>query len=133
MPTYKAPLREYRFLLKDVLDIERYSNLPSFSEAPIDLIDQVLEEGAKFCEGVLAPLNKVGDEHGCKRHPDGSVETPPGFKEAYRQYVEAGWPALSGDPAYIPRHRDARNKIRKLERDEIIEELMKSYLKEHLG
>jgi alkylation response protein AidB-like acyl-CoA dehydrogenase len=93
-------LREYRFLLKDVLDIERYSNLPSFSEAPIDLIDQVLEEGAKFCEGVLAPLNKVGDEHGCKRHPDGSVDTPPGFKEAYRQYVEAGWPALSGDPAY---------------------------------
>src|SRR5215475_6238598 len=53
MPTYKAPLREYRFLLKDVLDIERYSNLPSFSDAPIDLIDQVLEEGAKFCEGVL--------------------------------------------------------------------------------
>ena len=100
MPSYRAPLREYRFILKDVLDIERYSNLPSFSEAPIDLIDQVLEEGAKFCEGVLAPLNKVGDEHGCKRHSDGSVETPPGFKEAYKQYVEAGWPALSGDPAY---------------------------------
>jgi alkylation response protein AidB-like acyl-CoA dehydrogenase len=100
MPSYKAPLREYRFLLKDVLDIERYSNLPGFSEAPIDLIDQVLEEGAKFCEGVLAPLNKVGDEHGCKRHPDGSVETPPGFKEAYDQYVAAGWPALSSDPNY---------------------------------
>jgi alkylation response protein AidB-like acyl-CoA dehydrogenase len=100
MPTYTAPLREYRFLLKDVLDIERYSNLPSFSEAPIDLIDQVLEEGAKFCEGVLAPLNKVGDEHGCKRNDDGSVETPPGFKDAYRQLVEAGWPALSSDPEY---------------------------------
>ncbi|MGH6951036.1 MAG: acyl-CoA dehydrogenase family protein, partial [Vitreimonas sp.] len=100
MPTYTAPLREYKFLLKDVLDIERYSNLPSFSEAPLDLIDQVLEEGAKFCEGVLAPLNKVGDEHGCKRNADGSVETPPGFREAYKQLVEAGWPSLSSDPAY---------------------------------
>jgi alkylation response protein AidB-like acyl-CoA dehydrogenase len=100
MPSYKAPLREYRFLLKDVLDIERYSNLPTFSDAPLDLIDSVLEEGAKFCEGVLAPLNKVGDEHGCKRNDDGSVETPPGFKDAYKKFVEAGWPALSSDPAY---------------------------------
>ncbi|MGD9980632.1 MAG: acyl-CoA dehydrogenase C-terminal domain-containing protein [Hyphomonadaceae bacterium] len=100
MPTYTAPLREYRFLLNDVLDIGRYSNLPTFSDAPLDLIDQVLEEGAKFCEGVLAPLNKVGDEHGCTRKDDGSVETPPGFKDAYRQFVDAGWPALSSDPAY---------------------------------
>jgi alkylation response protein AidB-like acyl-CoA dehydrogenase len=100
MPSYKAPLREYRFLLKDVLDIERYSNLPGFADAPIDLVDQVLEEGAKFCEGVLAPLNKVGDEHGCTRHDDGSVTTPPGFKEAYKQFVDGGWPALSSDPAY---------------------------------
>lgn len=100
MPSYKAPLREYRFLLKDVLDIERYSNLPGFADAPMDVIDQVLEEGAKFCEGVLAPLNKVGDEHGCTRHADGSVTTPPGFKEAYAQFVAAGWPALSSDPNY---------------------------------
>jgi alkylation response protein AidB-like acyl-CoA dehydrogenase len=100
MPSYTAPLREYRFLLKDVLDIERYSNLPTFSDAPLDLIDQVLEEGAKFCEGVLAPLNKIGDEHGCVRADDGSVTTPPGFKDAYKQLVDAGWPALSSDPAY---------------------------------
>ena len=100
MPSYKAPLREYRFLLNDVLDIGRYSNLPGFADAPMDLIDQVLEEGAKFCEGVLAPLNKVGDEHGCVRNDDGSVTTPPGFKDAYKQLVEAGWPALSSDPAY---------------------------------
>jgi alkylation response protein AidB-like acyl-CoA dehydrogenase len=100
MPTYKAPLREYSFLLKDVLDIGRFSNLPGFAEAPVDLIEQVLEEGGKFCEGVLAPLNKIGDEHGCVRNPDGSVTTPPGFKEAYKQFVEAGWPALSCDPAY---------------------------------
>ena len=100
MPSYKAPLREYRFLLKDVLELDRYSNLPSFSDAPLDLIDQVLEEGAKFCEEVLAPLNKVGDEHGCKRADDGAVTTPPGFKEAYAQLVEAGWPSLTSDPAY---------------------------------
>ena len=100
MPTYKAPLREFRFLLNDVLDIQRYSNLPGFADAPMDLIDQVLEEGAKFCEGVLAPLNKIGDEHGCVRNEDGSVTTPPGFKEAYKQLVDAGWPALSSDPAY---------------------------------
>ncbi len=100
MPTYKAPLREYRFLLKDVLDIDRFSNLPSFADAPLDVVEQILEEGAKFCEGVLAPLNRVGDEHGCKRGDDGSVTTPPGFKEAYKQFVEAGWPALSCDPAY---------------------------------
>ena len=60
----------------------------------------MLEEGAKFCEGVLAPLNKVGDEHGCVRNDDGSVTTPPGFKDAYKQFVEAGWPALSSDPNY---------------------------------
>ena len=100
MPTYNAPLREYRFLLQNVLEIERYSNLPGFSDAPTDLINQVLEEGAKFCEGVLAPLNKVGDEHGCKRSEDGSVTTPPGFKEAYQQFTEAGWSSLSSDPAY---------------------------------
>lgn len=100
MPTYKAPLREFRFLLNDVLDIQRYSNLPGFADAPMDLIDQVLEEGAKFCEGVLAPLNKIGDAHGCVRNEDGSVATPPGFKEAYKQLVDAGWPALSSDPAY---------------------------------
>jgi len=100
MPSYAAPLREYRFLLKDVLNIDRYSNLAGFSDAPLELIEQVLEEGAKFCEGVLAPLNKVGDEHGCKRNDDGSVTTPPGFKDAYKQFVEGGWPALSSDPAF---------------------------------
>lgn len=100
MPSFKAPLREYRFLLNNVLELERYANLPGFAEAPLDLIEQVLEEGAKFCEEVLAPLNAVGDHHGCTRADDGSVTTPPGFKQAYAQLVEAGWPSLTSDPAY---------------------------------
>jgi hypothetical protein len=100
MPSYKAPLREYQFLYRDVLNIEQYGNLPAFAEAPLDLVEQILEEGGKFCENVLAPLNIVGDHEGCKRHADGSVTTPTGFKEAYKQLVEGGWPALGSDPAY---------------------------------
>lgn len=95
MPAYKAPLREYRFLFRDVLNVEKYANLPGFADASIDTIEQILEEGAKFCEGVLQPLNAVGDHEGCKRHPDGSVTTPTGFKQAYDQLVEAGWPTLA--------------------------------------
>ena len=60
----------------------------------------MLEEGGKFCAEVLYPLNQVGDAEGCTRHADGSVTTPTGFKEAYRQFVEAGWPALGADPEY---------------------------------
>jgi alkylation response protein AidB-like acyl-CoA dehydrogenase len=100
MPVYAAPLRDYRFLLRDVLQIDRYANLPGFADAPLDVVEQILEEGAKFCEGVLAPLNVVGDREGCTRHPDGSVTTPTGFKDAYRQMVEGGWPSLASDPNY---------------------------------
>ncbi len=100
MPTYTAPLREFRFLFRDLLNVERYANLPGFADASPDLIDQVLEEGAKFCQEVLTPLNAVGDREGCTRHADGSVTTPTGFKQAYKQLVEAGWPGLGSDPAY---------------------------------
>jgi hypothetical protein len=100
MPTYKAPVREYRFLMRDVLNIEKYQNLPGFADAPIDMIEQIIDEGAKFCENVLQPLNAVGDHEGCTRHADGSVTTPKGFKEAYQQLCDAGWPTLACDPAY---------------------------------
>jgi alkylation response protein AidB-like acyl-CoA dehydrogenase len=95
MPIYKAPVQDVLFLLNDVFPIERHNNLPGFAEASPDVIEAVLSEAAKFCEQVLQPLNRVGDQEGCTRHPDGRVTTPKGFKEAYRQYVEGGWMGIS--------------------------------------
>jgi alkylation response protein AidB-like acyl-CoA dehydrogenase len=98
--SYQPPVREQLFLLRDVLQIEKYANLPGFADAPLDLVEQILAESAKFSAEVLAPLNAVGDKIGCKWNPDGSVTTAPGFKEAYQQFVDGGWPALGADPAF---------------------------------
>lgn len=100
MPTYRAPLRDTKFLLHEVLNVAQYSDLPVFQDADAELIDAVLGEGAKFAEEVLTPLNRVGDEHGCKRHDDGTVTAPPGFKEAFVTMRENGWVGLSADPNY---------------------------------
>ena len=95
MPTYTAPTRDTRFIINEVLDLASYGNLPGFENAAADMIDTVINEAGKFCAEVLAPINQAGDEYGCTRHEDGSVTTPPGFKEAYQAYVESGWGTLA--------------------------------------
>jgi acyl-CoA dehydrogenase len=100
MPIYKAPVEDALFLLYDVFHIDEYQQLAGFADATPDLVAAVLSEAAKFCEEVLLPLNLSGDRAGCRRHPDGSVETPPGFKEAYRTFVSGGWNGLAADPAF---------------------------------
>ena len=100
MPIYKAPVRDMKFQLHEVLNLSRFSDLSGFKDADADTIDAILEGSAKFAEEILTPLNRVGDEEGCTRNDDGSVTTPPGFKNAYTHMRETGWMGLSADPAY---------------------------------
>ena len=99
MPTYKAPLDDVRFLLNEVLAVEELSQLPCYEEATPDLLMSVLEEGGKLCEDVLQPINQSGDAEGC-RIENGQVFTPKGFKEAYHEFVQGGWPAMTGSAEY---------------------------------
>ncbi|WP_394693969.1 acyl-CoA dehydrogenase C-terminal domain-containing protein [Hyphobacterium sp.] len=100
MPVYTAPTRDYKFVLHDVLNMSKYGNLPGFADADADTVDAILEEAAKVSEQVLAPLNRTGDIEGCTRHDDGSVTTPTGFIDAYKQFAEAGWMGLSQPQEY---------------------------------
>ncbi len=100
MPTYKAPLKDMRFVMHDLLDSETVlSSLKGFEEIDKSLMDQVLDEAARFSETILQPINQSGDAEGCT-YNDGEVKTPEGFKEAFKQYCEAGWLGLDGDPEY---------------------------------
>ena len=95
MPTYKAPLRDVRFLMNDVLDYPAHFKTLSNGElADADTIDMILEGAADLCENVLAPLYQSGDDEGC-HFDNGTVTTPKGYKEAYDQYVQGGWQGLS--------------------------------------
>ncbi len=99
MSTYQAPLKDMKFVLKELAGLEAVAKLPGFEEATPDTVDAILEEAGKFAAGVLDPLNKTGDEEG-SRWKDGAVATPKGFKEAYRQYIEGGWAALPFGPEW---------------------------------
>ena len=99
MPIYKAPLEDVRFVLDEIVGLDKLSTLPGYEDATPELVGQVLEEGAKLCEEVLFPLNQSGDGEGC-HFENGEVRTPKGFKEAYTTYIEAGWQGLACDPAY---------------------------------
>jgi alkylation response protein AidB-like acyl-CoA dehydrogenase len=98
MNTFKTPLRDIEFALFDVLHYaehcERYS--PDLDR---ELVLALLQENARFCEDVLAPLSSIGDREGCQLS-GGQVRTPSGFKEAYQQFCDAGWPSLARNAAY---------------------------------
>ncbi len=99
MSDYHAPVKDMQFLIKEVIGLQEVNTIPAFAEVSADLVDQILEEAGKFAGGVLAPLNRVGDKTGAKWHEHG-VTTVPGFKEAYRQFVEAGWNGLASEPEF---------------------------------
>jgi len=93
MPIYRAPVDDYRFVMHELLELEKQRDLPGFADLSGELVDDILTNAAKFCEDVLQPLNQSGDEEGC-HFENGVVRTPKGFKEAYEAYRESGWGGL---------------------------------------
>lgn len=100
MPIYQAPVQDTMFVLREVLNIERFNNLAGFEDATPEMIEAILGEAAKLCEQELQPLNHSGDKEGCTRHDDGSVTTPKGFKQAYKAFVDGGWMGLAANPEF---------------------------------
>ncbi|GGB68518.1 acyl-CoA dehydrogenase C-terminal domain-containing protein [Shewanella inventionis] len=94
MPEYKAPIRDVKFVMQELLDCEGHYQRLGYHDASIDMVDAIIAEAAKLTEQVVAPLNQIGDQQGCT-FKDGVVTTPDGFKAAYDKYVEGGWPTLS--------------------------------------
>jgi alkylation response protein AidB-like acyl-CoA dehydrogenase len=98
--SYKAPVEDMTFILKDVFNVQKYyEGIEQYADFDYDLYSAVLEEAAKFAENVLYPINRSGDEEGC-HHSGTEVTTPKGFKEAYQQFCEGGWQGINGDPEY---------------------------------
>ncbi len=101
MASYNAPLREINFVLNDVLKVGRLSeSIPAFADATPEVFAEMIETAAKFCEKELFPLSAPGDAQGCKRHPDGSVTLPDGFKEAFQKYAANGYVGLPNTSEY---------------------------------
>jgi acyl-CoA dehydrogenase len=99
MKEYTAPLRDMQFVLRELAPLEEVARLPAYAEMSLELAEAILAEAGKFAAGVLSPLNVVGDRQGA-RVKDGEVTTSPGWKGAYRQFVDGGWNALSCDPEH---------------------------------
>jgi alkylation response protein AidB-like acyl-CoA dehydrogenase len=97
---YAPPLREFRFVLDELLDVHRqWAEMPAFADLGAETIAQILDAAGQFVTGTLAPANAAGDAQGC-RYQDGIVATPPGFVQAYREYCDGGWPALACDVSH---------------------------------
>lgn len=94
MSSYTPPVGDTRFVLDEIVGLDRLTNIPGFTAASADIVQAVLEEGGKFAAEVMFPLNSVGDKVGCKREEDGSVIVPPGFEDAFDQFVAGGWTTL---------------------------------------
>lgn len=92
--SYVAPLKDMQFLINDVIGLQTVSSLPGWDEVTPDLVEAILGEAGKLASDVLAPLNYSGDQEGSRWH-DGNVQTPKGFKGAYKEFVEGGWNALA--------------------------------------
>ncbi|HEU0198681.1 MAG TPA: acyl-CoA dehydrogenase C-terminal domain-containing protein [Nevskiaceae bacterium] len=100
MGQYTPPLRDMKFVLHELLQVETlYKDMPAHADVDAETIDSILEEAGRFVAEVIFPLNAVGDVEGC-HYQDGVVTTPKGFKEAFKQFVDAGWPSLSSEPQF---------------------------------
>ena len=100
MSQYHAPLKEMHFVMTELAGLEQVGKLPGFEDATPDTVAAILDEAAKFATEVLDPLNVVGDREGARRLDDGSVRTPSGFKDAYKQYCANGWNGLTKNPDF---------------------------------
>jgi len=102
MPQYNPPIRDMQFVLHEVLNVvDELKVMPQHADIDVDTFNAVLEEGGKFASEVIFPINLSGDAEGCHLDKTTHEVTPPkGFKEAYKTYVEGGWPSLSADPEY---------------------------------
>ena len=99
MPTYNAPLEDMLFLYEKLRDNKNYNEIDKYKEVTTDLVKNILEEAAKINQNLILPLAKAGDEHPAILE-NGVVRTPPGYKEAYKKFIEDGWTSLSCDPKY---------------------------------
>ncbi|MDQ6616726.1 MAG: acyl-CoA dehydrogenase [Actinomycetota bacterium] len=100
MPDYVPPFRDIRFVLEQVVDLPGLAQLDPFRHADADTCFGIIEEAGRFLAQVFGPLNRVGDRIGSVLGPEGNVVTPPGFRQAYKAYVDAGWGAVPFDPAF---------------------------------
>ena len=99
MPSYTAPVEDMMFLFEKLRNNEKYNELEKYKEVTSDLVKDILQEAAKINQNLILPLAKVGDENPAVLE-NGVVRTPPGYKEAYKKYIEDGWTSLSCDPKY---------------------------------
>jgi len=99
MPSYTAPVEDMMFLFEKLRDNKKYNELEKYKEVSSDLVKDILEEAAKINQNLILPLAKAGDENPAVLE-NGVVRTPPGYKEAYKKYIEDGWTSLSCDPKY---------------------------------